>query len=499
MRQSLRILLAGFGAAAPDLEVTGIEMDSRRVSTGDLFLACNSQGGDSRHHGLAFLDQALERGAAAVAWEPAAGWARPDIAVPEVAVEQLSARVGEIAARYYGRPSERLYCVGITGTDGKTSTAYLLAQALDRLKVPAAYLGTLGSGRVGQLRAATHTTPDPVSLQRLLAAWCSEGVQACAMEVSSHALDQQRVAGLHFDVAILTNITRDHLDYHGTVERYAAAKRCLFERPERYAAVFNRDDPHGASWAEEFGNRAAVTVYGIEGDKPRGPHLIARELRLTPEGIRFEIDSHLGRATLHSRLLGRFNVYNLLAALGALLARDLPLDAAVAALAESQTVPGRIEGFRGPKAEPMVVVDYAHTPEALEQILKAVRAHTPGRLFCVFGCGGDRDRGKRPLMGAVAAQLADQIVVTDDNPRSERPQAIVEDILAGLEPAARAAARVVHDRAQAIRGAIAEAGANDVVVVAGKGHETTQTYGSEAREFSDRRYVAERVGAQVPA
>ncbi len=223
MSQSLHMLLDGFGAAVPELEVTGVEIDSRRVSPGDLFMACKSHGLGARNHGLAHLEQALERGAAAVAWEPAMGWSRPTIDVPEIAVSELSARVGEIAARFYGRPSERMFCTGITGTDGKTSTAYLLAQAMDAIAVPCAYLGTLGTGRIGQLDAASHTTPDPVSLQRVLARLREQHVQACAMEVSSHALDQQRVSGMHFDVAILTNITRDHLDYHGTVERYAAA------------------------------------------------------------------------------------------------------------------------------------------------------------------------------------------------------------------------------------------------------------------------------------
>lgn len=490
---SLQALLAGFDAPVPDVQVSGVEMDSRRVTPGDLFLAC--KGVDHRSHGLAHLDQALMQGAAAVAWEPAAGWAEPDVRIPSVPVERLAARAGEIAARLHGRPSEQLYCVGITGTDGKTSTAYLLAQALERLGSRCAYIGTIGVGFLGQLATATHTTPDPVSLQHLLARLRAEGARACAMEVSSHALHQDRVAGMHFDVAVLTNITRDHLDYHGTVEHYAAAKRRLFERAERATAVLNRDDAHGARWAQELSGTQDVIVYGIDGETPRGCHVIARNVQLSPQGLAFDIDSAWGSARLQSRLLGRFNVYNLLAVLASLLAREVALDDAVEALSVVQTVPGRIEGYRGPRALPLVVVDYAHTPDALRQILGAVRAHTPGALICVFGCGGDRDRGKRPLMGAAAAELADRVVVTDDNPRSETPQAIVADILAGIAAADRARVTVQHDRAQAIREAVGSAAAGDVVVVAGKGHEDYQLYGSEVRAFSDRRYVAELVGA----
>ena len=492
---SLQTLLAGFGAPTPDVLVSGVEMDSRRVVPGDLFLAC--KGANGRSHGLAHLEQALAQGAAAVAWEPAAGWAEPDIGVPDVPVEHLAARAGEIAARLHGRPSEHLYCVGITGTDGKTSTAYLLAQALEHLGSRCAYIGTIGVGFLNQLETATHTTPDPVSLQHLLARLREDGARACAMEVSSHALHQDRVAGMHFDVAVLTNITRDHLDYHGTVEHYAAAKRRLFERPERATAVLNRDDMHGARWSQELAASQDVIVYGIDGETPRGRHVIARNVMLSPQGLAFDIDSAWGSARLQSRLLGRFNVYNLLAVLASLMAKDVALDAAVEALSVVQTVPGRIEGYRGARAKPLVVVDYAHTPDALRQILSAVRAHTPGSLICVFGCGGDRDRGKRPLMGAAAAELADHVVVTDDNPRSETPQAIVADILAGIAAADRVRVAVQHDRAQAIREAVSAAAVGDVVVVAGKGHEDYQLYGSEVRSFSDRRFVAELVGAEA--
>jgi UDP-N-acetylmuramoyl-L-alanyl-D-glutamate--2,6-diaminopimelate ligase len=424
--------------------------------------------------------------------------------VPEIAVPQLSKRAGEIAARFHGHPSERMFCTGVTGTDGKTSTAYLIAQALDRLKLPCAYIGTIGSGRIGHLQSATHTTPDAVNLQKQLAALRDDGAQALAMEVSSHALDQDRIAGMHFDVAVLTNLTRDHLDYHGTLEAYAAAKLRLFTRADLDAVVINRDDATGREWIAGLQTAAQRIVYGLDGEpEPGCAHVIGRNLQLTPDGIALDLDTWRGRARLQSRLLGRFNAYNLMAALAVLLARDTALEAAVAALAQSQTVPGRIEGYRGPAAAPLVVVDYAHTPDALKQILTAVRAHTPGRLICVFGCGGDRDRGKRPLMGAVAAELADLVVVTDDNPRSEDPALIVQEILGGVRSASNdsrfpipdSRLQVIHDRAEAIRSAVREAAADDVVVVAGKGHERTQTYGNDVRAFSDREFVAALVGA----
>ena len=491
MSALLNKLLDGY-ARAPELEVTGVEIDSRRVTAGDAFLAVRGIGS----HGLQHVELALARGASAVVWEPAPGIAEPeDLAVPQIAVAGLSKKVGEIAARFHGEPAKKLFTVGVTGTDGKTSTAYLVAQAFDSLDMPCGYLGTIGYGRVDALKEASHTTPDAIRLQELFADFASSGLKACAMEVSSHALDQARVSGIGFDVAILTNITRDHLDYHGTVEAYAAAKKQLFTEYRRGVAVLNRDDSTGAAWAAKLDKGI---VYGIEGAAPAtGQWLIARDLQLSTEGLAFTLDSSWGGAQVRSRLLGRFNVYNLLAALAALLAKGVTLAHAVPVLAKLNTVPGRIEGFKGEKAAPLVVVDYAHTPEALAQILKAVRAHCTGRLICVFGCGGDRDRGKRPLMGAAAERGADVAIITDDNPRSESPVAIVDEILAGLTASGRRAMRVIHDRAEAIRTAIVEAGANDVVVVAGKGHETTQTIGTEVRAFSDRAFVAALVGSEV--
>lgn len=483
-------LLRGYTSLpVPALPISGVEQDSRRVGAGHLFLACQGQTG----HGLKFLPQALDRGAAAVAWEPAAGLSPPILNIPCVAVPELAQRAGEIAARFYGNPAQRLFTVGVTGTDGKTSTAHLIAQALEALNVACAYVGTIGVGRVQQLHPATHTTPDAISIQRLAAEQLGQGAQALAMEVSSHALHQARVAGMAFDVAVLTNVTRDHLDYHGTVENYAAAKKQLFSTYLKGAAVLNRDDATGAAWAQEF---PRCVVYGVEGDTPtQGQYVIARQLRFHDQGLSFDIDSSWGRATLNSRLLGRFNVHNLLAAVSALLLKPVPLQDAVAALAQAQTVPGRMEGFRGALAPALVVVDYAHTPNALAHALQATRLHTARQLWCVFGCGGDRDKGKRPLMAA-AAEAADHLILTDDNPRSEKPEAIMADIRVGLRRPE--AAKVIHDRAAAIRLAVSDAQAGDTVLIVGKGHEETQTYGQDIRVFSDRRYAAQLTGAALP-
>ena len=484
---ALKTLFEGFGAAAPDLSVSGLTLDSRAVTPGDLFLAVRG----SAAHGLAHAAQAVENGAAAIAWEPASGITPPSLGVPEFAVESLAQRVGAIASRFYGEPSKSAFTFGVTGTDGKTSTAHLVAQAFDRLGCPAAYIGTIGYGRIKALADASHTTPDPVSLQRWFAQMIESGCSAVAMEVSSHALDQNRVGGIAFDAVALTNLQRDHLDYHGTLENYAAAKRKLFEPGDGRALILNRDDATGARWIDAFSQQSdRVIAYGIDGDKPTTPrYVIGRELKLHGRGLSLVLDTHAGRAQLDAPLLGRFNAYNLMTAAAALLAADVPLQSVVEALAQSQTVPGRIEGFRGGAGKPLVVVDYAHTPQALEQILKAVRAHTGGKLWCVFGCGGDRDKGKRPLMGAAAAAHADALIVTDDNPRTESPESITQQILEGLPAGIQAP--VIHDRVEAIRTAVNQAGELDVVVVAGKGHEDYQIVGTEKRAYSDRLFVAQ--------
>ena len=403
-----------------------------------------------------------------------------------VAVPELSAQAGFIADRFFGAPSARLSVSGITGTNGKTTCAWLLAAALTASGRRCAYLGTLGAGLPGQILPGTHTTPDAVSLHRQLAQLRDAGAQAVAMEVSSHALDQQRCAGVRFQIAAFTNLSRDHLDYHGDLKSYAAAKSALFDWPTLSARVINVDDPLGLELAARAPSDATLIVTGRRTDPservPGARYVRALRSAHEPQGLEIALDTSWGAAQLHSPLIGDFNVDNLLTVLGVLLAQGLKLDTACQLLGACEAPPGRMQVLGG-GALPLAIVDYAHTPDALDNALRAARAHCSGRLVCVFGCGGDRDRGKRAAMGQAAESLADELFITDDNPRSEDPARIVADILDGLRHRERA--RVEHDRAHAIRAAVHTARAGDVVLVAGKGHEDYQIKGAERREFSD--------------
>jgi UDP-N-acetylmuramoyl-L-alanyl-D-glutamate--2,6-diaminopimelate ligase len=452
------------------------------VVPGGAFLAC--QGRD--HHGLRHADAAIAAGARVILWEPAPGApALPSAAtLTVVAVPELAARAGEIASRFFDAPSEALTVIGITGTNGKTTCAWLLAQALERLGFRTAYFGTLGQGPVESLRYTGLTTADAVSLQRALADERAAGMRAVAMEVSSHALDQRRTAGVHFSVAAFTNLSRDHLDYHGDMQQYGAAKARLFAEPPVTRQVINIDDEFGRALAsrapagvELVGTtRTQAAVAGAGQRLLRGERVIAGET-----GLRMQLAGSFGTADLHSPLLGDFNADNLLTVLGVLLALGHPLAAAVAAVAACRAAPGRMEASGG-GALPLVIVDYAHTPDALSKALHAARQHTRGRLWCVFGCGGDRDAGKRALMGRAASELADQLIVTDDNPRTEDPAVIAAAILGGADPRRT---EVIHDRAAAIARAVTRALPGDTVLVAGKGHERDQLIGTERRPFQD--------------
>jgi UDP-N-acetylmuramoyl-L-alanyl-D-glutamate--2,6-diaminopimelate ligase len=478
-----------------DVVVTDIAQDSRRVARGGAFLAC--QGLSS--HGLAHLATALERGAAAVLWEPAPGIEAPALP-PEivgVAVPALSARAGELADRFFRAPSADLKVAAVTGTNGKTTTAYLLAQAADAVGHRGAYLGTLGAGRPGRLAAADLTTPDAVSVHRRLAEARDAGAAMLAMEVSSHALDQGRVGGVRFDTAVFTNLSRDHLDYHGTFEAYGEAKTRLFHSAGLRAAVINVRDPFGRGLAGMVDHRVEAVWFSTGNELLAPPHtgwIRLSEMRALATGLVLHVESSWGAGTLRSRLVGAFNAENLLATLGVLLGWRVPLQRALAAVGACQAPPGRMEVFGG-GGHPVAIVDYAHTPDALAKLLEAARAHARGRLHCVFGCGGDRDAGKRPQMGAIAEELADTVVLTNDNPRTEDPRAILEQIALGMREPTRAV--VIPDRAAAIRHALSEAESGDVVVIAGKGHEDYQIVGQERRPFSDRAVVLEAFG--VPA
>ena len=497
----LDTLLEGI-AAAPPLPVAGLTLDSRAVGRGDAFVALK---GGSRH-GLDHAPQAIAQGARAVLWDPAEG-RTPEVTardVAYVAVRDLRDRLGGIADRYYGSPSSRLAVAGVTGTNGKTTCAWLLAQALQYCGRSAGYLGTLGVGMPPQLVPATHTTGDAVSVLRQLAALRDAGAQCVAMEVSSHALDQQRVNGVRFRSAAFTNLTRDHLDYHGTMQAYGAAKARLFDWPTLEARVINIDDPFGAALAAARGAHGRLLVTARSGSAAQlhdlagrdGGFVRATQLALDRAGVSLHIESHCGDATLRAPLVGAFNADNLITVLGLLLSMQIPLAAACDALSQCRAPAGRMQTFGGDGRQPLVIVDYAHSPDSLGKALRASREHCAGQLTVVFGCGGDRDVGKRPLMGRIAAELADHVIITDDNPRTESPQRIVADILAGAAGiAGKQAARVVHSRAQAIREPIAAAAADDVVLVAGKGHEDYQLYGTERRAFSDQACVLQALGA----
>jgi len=488
VRPELHQLLAGLAElpALPALVPAGLALDSREVMPGGLFLAC--AGG--RRHGMVFAEQARERGAATILAEPADDWdedrlllAGDALGVPVIAVPRLAALAGTVAARFHGDPSAELAVIGITGTNGKTSASHFLAAALadgHRCGV----LGTLGYGLPGALHSASHTTPDALRVQAELAELREQGADCVAMEVSSHALHQHRVAGVHFHSAVFTNLSRDHLDYHGDMASYGEVKAGLFEQPGLQLAVINSDDAFGRDLAARCLARGLrVIACGATAAAPAGAVAVrAADIVSHADGLDFELQLDDARVAVHSQLLGRFNVDNLLLVAGLLHGWGLaPADIA-RRLAGLRTVPGRMQRLGG-DGRPVAVVDYAHTPDALEQALRALRPHTGGRLLCVFGCGGERDAGKRPLMGRVAEQLADQVIVTDDNPRGEDGEVIVAQVLAGM--VRPAAVQVVRDRARAIARAMAEAGPGDLVLVAGKGHEDYQQVGELRLPFSD--------------
>ncbi len=487
-------LLSGFTSVDPELDctVSHITLDSRQVQSETLFLACS--GGEL--HGMDFLEQALENGARAVAYEPDENWDEQRIqqlpvmpSVPFIGVEELSVRASEIAGRFYQHPSRNMSVTGVTGTNGKTSSTMFLAQAMGD-QVDCGVVGTLGSGFPNDLRPGTHTTPDPVGLQRIMSELKADGASCIAMEVSSHALEQRRVEAIHFDVAVFTNLSRDHLDYHGTMEAYGASKMRLFKMPGIRCAVINLDDPFGLQLLARLPAGVLALGYGLNQQTEIPERLDgwawAMDIQQDGRGMSVQVQTSRGDGEFNTGLLGRFNVSNLLAVLNVMLFQGIGLTDALERLSHLQTVAGRMERHGG-NQQPLVVVDYSHTPDALEHALEAARAHTAGSLICVFGCGGDRDNGKRPLMGGIAERLADRVIVTDDNPRTEDGDGIIADILKGMEQPA--SALVQRDRASAIRIAVAEAVAGDLVLVCGKGHEDYQLVGDQRLHFSDREQV----------
>jgi UDP-N-acetylmuramoyl-L-alanyl-D-glutamate--2,6-diaminopimelate ligase len=495
MSAALMWLLDGIaGIPATEARVADLTLDSRQVRAGSLFFALPGL----KQHGLHFVADAAARGASAVLWESDADVA-PPLLPPGVfgaAIPNLKTLVGRIADRFFNWPSSQLQITGITGTNGKTTCAYLLAQCLEQLGLAAAYMGTIGWGRPAALAELSATTPDAVTVHRTLAQLRSAGVREVAMEVSSHALDQSRVDGVRFHVAAFTNLTRDHLDYHGSMQEYGAAKAKLLQAADLKHIVLNIGDEFGRALARDYAGGASLIAVRVgSGDSgwlaDRALH--ATQVRMEARGISLDLDGSFGKFTVNTKLIGRFNAENSLVVLGCLLSLGFSLGEAARALAECKPAPGRMEVVKTDAPnKPTVVVDYAHTPDALAKALSAAREHCAGSLWCVFGCGGDRDSGKRPLMGGIADELADQIIVTDDNPRSEDPEIITRDILQGIKSHD---VRVIHDRGAAIATALQEAQAIDLVLIAGKGHEDYQIYGETRRSFSDRSEALRVLGA----
>ena len=468
---SLGQLLDGLSAEVAAIPVSGLCLDSRVLQAGDVFIAVNGHRSDGRD----FIADAVRAGAVAVIADAPcddSAWS-----LPVIAVADLSARLSDIAGRYYGHPSQYLKLVGITGTNGKTSCSWILAQLLEALSEPCGVVGTLGNGRLSGLASSVNTTPDPIAIQALLSNWCSAGANWAAMEVSSHGLAQHRVDALSFDTAIFTNLSQDHLDYHGTMEAYGAAKARLFTWPELRFAIVNRDDEFGRGLLATT-SAAQIVDYSLS---DASATVYVEPLAHSIHGTQARLSSPWGNFDIASPLLGEFNLANLAAACAALLAHGIAADTLATKIAGLQPVPGRMQCLRSDD-DILVVIDFAHTDDALSQALSNLKPLCQRELVCVFGCGGDRDRAKRPKMGR-AAMAADTIVITSDNPRTEVPEAILDEIYAGIATTEKVLREV--DRAAAITHAVVQAQPGDIVLIAGKGHEKWQDIGGKKIPFDD--------------
>ena len=485
-------LLKDFVAPAliGDMEIHGIHSSSTSVTPGDLFIALAGQ----HQHGMDYVSDAIQRGAVAILYEasdmlslqrvPLLARQFPDVSF--VAVPDLIKKTGAIASRFYDEPAKKFKLIGVTGTDGKTSVTHLLVQSLTRMGKKSGSVGTLGYGVSNHLKMTRFTTPDAISLQSILFELAVAHCEYVVMEVSSHALEQYRVSGCEFDIAVLTNLGSDHLDYHKTLENYKSAKARLFNLRELVGRVLNLDDAFGQQLACQF---AAQTVTGysanIRPQQPADVQLLSSQMG--KKGIDIVAATPLGEVNIRSALIGAFNIENLLACLSTLLQMGLDKQQIESSMQNLQPIPGRMEYIPAGNGLPAVVIDFAHTEQALAACLEALRNYAQGKMICVFGCGGDRDQSKRPRMAAVAEQQADRVIVTDDNPRHESPQQIMRDILGGFSSPQQA--RVIHDRELAIQTALHEANASDLVVIAGKGHEKIQIVGDQRLPFSDHLVV----------
>lgn len=481
---------------APDVVVdpmviAGLSDDSRHVKTGDLFCAYPGEAMDGR----CYIADAIESGAVAVVAE-AQNWDFNAVTcnVPVILVDQLAPKVALIAARFYQNPSKKINVVGVTGTNGKTSFSHLLAMSLDSLGQSCGVIGTMGWGVFPSLTATGYTTPGAIDLQRYLAELVARGVDSVVIEVSSHSIAQHRIEAIQFDYVVFTNLTRDHLDYHANMAEYAATKQQLFFKPGIKAAVINVDDAFGKSLVSMLKNKYPIYPYSLLGQDASKDGVYPKKVRYNLRGCGVDVVTPLGSGSFKNGLLGSFNVENQLAVLSCLLLMDFNLEDSLSALTKLKTVPGRMEMFGG-NGMPMVVVDYAHTPDAIQHALQALRGHCKGKLWCVFGCGGDRDKGKRSEMGKIVEQFSDHIIVTNDNPRTESADVIVNDIISGM--ICPWAIEVVYERQAAIAQAVSLAAEHDIVLLAGKGHERYQDIQGERYPFDDRLQVQEQLSLKA--
>ncbi len=478
-----------------DSKITGIQLDSRLVNTGDLFIACFGRSHDARN----FIDQAIRKGCGAVLAEFTSGMNRLEVRanVPIIGVENLSKKVSEIASRFYHHPSSQLKVIGITGTNGKTSCSKFIATALQKLGYRCGMMGTLGCGVPGALEQTLLTTPDPVFAQQQLAQMVSKNCEHVAMEVSSVGLDQKRVEAIRFDTAVFTNLTRDHLDYHKTMSEYAESKRKLFQWPGLKSAVLNLDDEFSLSLINSIRKEVEVFTYSVSN---RNASVYSESLTLSKSGYSALVNTPFGCKKLSGELLGRFNFSNVLAVIAtiiSLMAREnsgrIDLAKIIDSISSLSSAEGRMEIVNSPN-EITTIVDYAHTPDSLKNALETLKCHSEGEIWCVFGCGGNRDEGKRPIMGEIAELFADHIVITDDNPRNEPGDRIVSQILSGIQK--HHDVSIIRNRAKAISHAIASASPSDLILIAGKGHETYQEILGRRVIFSDKAHAKSALKAR---
>ena len=459
----------------PEIEITRITNNSREVEQGTLFLAYPGEKSDGRK----YIADAIAKGAVAIAYDPQDYMLENKI-IPCIPVKNLKTKQSIIAARFYDFPSQKMPVIGVTGTNGKTSITHFIAQALDKCGV----IGTVGYGFLSHLIKTANTTPDGLQLQAMFSELVDQGAQAIAMEVSSHALSQQRVNDVQFHTAVFTNLTQDHLDYHHTMENYRDAKELLFQQPGLKNAVINIDDEAGIYFAEKHKNKLNIITYSV---RDKSAAIYVEKCIPDAHGFQLTVKTPWGCGDFYLPLIGEFNIANALATLGVLGILELPFEKIVKRLSQLKTVNGRMQLFHGENT-PTVIVHYAHSPDALEKALKSVRSHCAGKVICVFGCGGDRDKTKRPKMGAIADQLADKSIITNDNPRSESPEQIAQDILAGVTHKNKFVVEL--DREQAIIQAIQFSNQADWILLAGKGHETDQIIGDQVLHHSDAACVS---------